>query len=104
MSRYTCVADQEAAGFPVTAACDVAEVSTSGFYDWKAREAAGPTERQLAEDQLVALMREIFNASDGNYGVPRMFKELRRGGVKVNKKRVHRLMRKHGMAGRRDRG
>jgi transposase InsO family protein len=100
VSRYECVADQEAAGFPVTAACAAAEVSTSGFYDWRAREAAGPTERQLAEAQLVELMREIFDASDANYGVPRMFKELRRAGLKVNRKRVHRLMRTHGMAGR----
>lgn len=100
MSRYECVADQEAAGFPVTAACAAAEVSTSGFYDWRAREAAGPTERQVAEAQLVELMREIFEASDGNYGVPRMFKELRRAGLRVNRKRVHRLMRTHGMAGR----
>ena len=49
MSRFECVDDQKAAGFPVTAACEAAGVSTSGFYDWAAREAAGPTERQLAE-------------------------------------------------------
>ena len=100
MTRYRCVDDQKAAGFPVTAACEAAGVSTSGFYDWHAREAAGPTERQLAEAELVELMREIFDASDGNYGVPRMFKELRRGGIVVNEKRVRRLMRLHGMAGR----
>ena len=95
-----CVDDQKAAGFPVTAACKAAGVSTSGYYDWCAREAAGPTERQLAEAELVALMREIFDAADGNYGVPRMFKELRRAGVVLNKKKVHRLMRRNGMAGR----
>lgn len=100
MTRYVCVDDQKAAGFPVTAACEAAEVSTSGYYDWCVREAAGPTERQVAEAELVALMREIFDAADGNYGVPRMFTELRRAGVVVNKKKVHRLMRKHGMAGR----
>ncbi len=53
MSRYACVADQKAAGFPVTKACEIAEVSTSGFYDWLKRQAAGPTERQLADDALV---------------------------------------------------
>ncbi len=100
MSRYECVADQKVAGFPVTKACEVVEVSTSGFYDWCAREAAEPTEREIAEDQLVALMREIFDAADGNYGVPRMHRELRQGGVVVNVKRVRRLMRLHGMAGR----
>jgi hypothetical protein len=100
VSRYRCVDDQKAAGFPVTAACDAAEVSTSGYYDRCAREAAGPTERQVAEAELVALMRAIFESSDGNYGVPRMYTELRRAGLVVNKKRVHRLMRLHGMAGR----
>jgi putative transposase len=100
VSRYACVADQKAAGFPVTAACEVAEVSTSGFYDWLKREAAGPTAREIAEADLVELIREIFDAADGNYGVPRMHRELRSGGVIVNVKRVRRLMRLHGMAGR----
>jgi putative transposase len=100
VSRYRCVDDQKAAGFPVTAACAAAGVSTSGFYDWCQREAAGPTERQVAEAELVALMRAIFEAADENYGVPRMHRELRRAGLVVNKKKVHRLMRKHGMAGR----
>src|ERR687891_1809873 len=99
MTASTC-SDLKAAGFPVTAACEAAGVSTSGYYDRCAREAAGPTERQRAEAELVELMRAIFEAADGNYGVPRMFKELRRSGLTVNKKRVHRLMRRHGMAGR----
>jgi transposase InsO family protein len=45
-------------------------------------------------------MREIFAAADGNYGVPRMHRELRHVGLIVNDKRVRRLMRLHGMAGR----
>jgi transposase InsO family protein len=100
VTRYRCVDDQKAAGFPVSAACDAAGVSTSGYYDWRAREAAGPTERQLDEADLVDLMRDIFEGSDGNYGVPRMHDELRRAGLTVNEKRVRRLMRLHGMAGR----
>ena len=100
MTRYRCVDDQKAAGFPVTAACRAAGVSTSGFYDWRTREAAGPTDRQVAEAELVELMRDIFEGSDGNYGVPRMRDELRHAGLRVNEKRVRRLMRLHGMAGR----
>jgi transposase InsO family protein len=100
VTRYVCVDDQKAAGFPVTAACSAAGVSTSGYYDWCAREAAGPTRRQLAEAELVALMRELFDEADGNYGVPRMYKALRNAGIVVNRKRVARLMRRHGMAGR----
>ena len=100
MRRYACVDDQKAAGFPVTAACAAAGVSTSAYYDHKAREAAGPTRRQLDEAAVVELMGEIFDASDGTYGVPRMHRELRRGGMVVNYKRVERLMRRHGMIGR----
>jgi len=81
-------------------ACEVAEVSASGFYDWCAREEAGPTARQLADADLVALIREIFAAADGNYGVPRVHRELRDNGIVVNIKRVRRLMRRHGLAGR----
>jgi hypothetical protein len=100
VTRYGHVDNQKAAGFPVTVACAAAGVSTSGYYDWAAREAAGPTARQLAEAELVALMRDIFDAADGNYGVPRMYKALRKAGLVVNVKRVARLMRLHGMAGR----
>ena len=100
MKRFACVDDQKAAGFPVTAACEAAEVSTSGYYDWKHRVAAGPSERQIADTRLVELMREIFDTADGNYGVPRMHRALREGGLTVNKKRVHRLMRANGMVGR----
>ena len=100
MTRFRCVDDQKPAGFPVTAACAAAGVSTSGFYDWSTRQTAEPTERQVAEAELVELMRGIFDASDGNYGVPRMHRELRRAEVIVNEKRVRRLMRLHGMAGR----
>jgi putative transposase len=93
VSRYECVDDQKAAGFPVTKACEIVEVSTSGFYDWRAREAAEPTEREIAEAALVALMRDVFDAADGNYGVPRMHRELRDAGLVVNEKRVRRLER-----------
>lgn len=100
MSRYACVDDHKAAGFPVTMACEAAGVSTSGYYDHKARETAEPTPRELADADLVEVMREIHRDSDGSYGVPRMHKELRKRGHVVNRKRVRRLMRRHGLAGR----
>ncbi len=100
MKRYACVDDQKAAGFPVNAACAAAGVSTSAYYEYRQREAAGPTPREVDEARLVELIREIFDASDGNYGVPRMLRELRHGGLVVNHKRVQRLMRKQCMIGR----
>ena len=41
MTRYVGVDDQKAAGFPVSAACEAVGVSTSGYYDWKARGPPG---------------------------------------------------------------
>ncbi len=100
MSRFRCVDDQKAAGFPVSPACEAAGVSTSGYYDWAAREAAGPTARQIADDALIELLRQIHAGSDGNYGVPRLWKELRRAGMVINEKKVRRLMRRAGLIGR----
>lgn len=100
MTRYGCVDDQKAAGFAVTTACEAAGVSTSGYYDWCQRELTGPTDRHVAEADLFELMREIFVAADGNYGVARMHKALRHGGLVINRKRVARLMARHAMAGR----
>ena len=64
MSRYENVDDQKAAGFPVTAACAASGVSTSGFYDWHTRRSAGPTPRQMADEEVVALIGEIYATSD----------------------------------------
>lgn len=48
----------------------------------------------------MTLIREIFEVTGGNYGVPRIHRELHDAGIAVNVKRVRRLMRLHGMAGR----
>ena len=46
-------------------------------------------------------MRELFDDADGNYGVPAdVSRRCATAGVVVNVKRVRRLMRLHGMAGR----
>jgi transposase InsO family protein len=99
VTRYWWVAARKAEGFPITAACKVAEVSTTAFDDWRRREAAGPTDAERAEAALVAAIREIHDETDGTYGEPRMTPELRERGWAVNHKRVERLMRVHGIVG-----
>ena len=99
MTRYRWVAARKAEGFPITMSCAVAEVSRQAFCDWRARSWAGPTRRELAEAELVALMREIHAESDATYGEPRMTEELAHRGRVVNHKRVRRLMRNHGIVG-----
>lgn len=75
-------------------------MSSSRFCDWKTREATGPTSAQADEAKLVEHMKAISDSSDGANEVPRMCRALRNEGFVVNHKRVHRLMRCHGMAGR----
>ena len=52
MSRYRFVSTMKAEGFPVDAACEAAEVSTSAYYEWLQR-AAGPTVAELDEAYLI---------------------------------------------------
>lgn len=99
MTRYCWVAARKAEGFPTTVACQVAGVSRQAFYDWRARDAAGPSEADRVEASLVQEMREIHDEFDESYGSPRMTVELANRGFVVNRKRVERLMRHHGIVG-----
>ena len=99
MTRYRWVLDRKAEGFPFTMACKVAEVSRQAFHDWRKKWAARPTGREVAEARLVIAIREIHADGDGVDGEPRITAELARRGLKVNHKRVERLMRKHGVVG-----
>jgi transposase InsO family protein len=96
---YKWVVDRKAEGFPTAMACRAADVSRQAFYDWQTRVATGPTEAQLDEVALVDEMRVIADDFDGTYGEPRMTVELGNRGYDVNKKRVARLMRAHGIVG-----
>jgi transposase InsO family protein len=57
--------------------------------------------RAIADDALMAHIRISYEASDGRYGAPRVHRELRAQGTRVGPKRVARLMRTHGLVGRR---
>lgn len=103
MTRYRCVDDRKAEGFPVAVACAAAGVSTSAYYAWTTTRRRGPTLRERGEARLVTAIRRIHTASDGTYGTPRVTRQLRRDGHMVNHKRVERLMRAHGIVGHRPR-
>lgn len=96
MSRYRFVSTMKAEGFPIEAACEAAEVSTSAYYDWLARSGA-PSEAEWDEALVVNEMHEIHCHHDDTYGSPRMTTELARRGYCVNHKRVERLMVENGI-------
>jgi transposase InsO family protein len=98
--RVFAFVDRQKATFAIRTLCRVCRVSTSGYYAWAAREAAGPTPAQLVEDDLVVKIRLVHDGSRRNYGEPRITAQLARDGVMVNHKRVCRLMAKAGIRGK----
>ncbi|MCX5182923.1 IS3 family transposase [Streptomyces sp. NBC_00268] len=85
--------------FGVQRICRVLQVSRSGYYRWLAG-AKVRRERQAADDALLVEIREIHTEHKGTYGVRRIHAELRGFGHTINRKRVERLMRRHGIEGR----
>jgi putative transposase len=86
----------EKAQHPVSLLCEVLGVSRSGFHAWLKRT---PSRRWLDDVRLLELIHEIHRDSQGTYGSPRIHAELRARGVRVGRKRVERLMRRHSLSG-----
>ncbi len=101
MTRYRCVDDQKAAGFAVTQACAVMQVSTSAYYGWHAGRAAR-AERERRDAQLLGAIKAIHRAHP-DYGSPRVTVELARRGRPVNHKKVEAMMAAAGIVARRHR-
>lgn len=92
--------DAEKAEWPIEVQCEVFGVSRSGYYAWKARPEAA---RAKEDAQLVVEIKAASKAGRGNYGSPRVHRELRAKGRRVGKKRVERLMRQEGIVARKKR-
>ncbi len=97
MTRAAWVDSRKAEGFEVAAACAVAGISTSAYYNWAGR--GGPSGKDRTDADLVNVVIDIYRAKDKTYGVPRMAAELADRGIEVNHKRIERLMRTNGLVG-----
>ena len=76
----------------VQALCRVLDVAPSGYYEWLKQ----PLSNRAQEDaRLLRLIRASFVASQGIYGAPRVFLDLREAGETCSKHRVARLMREN---------
>ncbi|MEU7605300.1 IS3 family transposase [Streptomyces sp. NPDC041003] len=78
--------------------CDILGLSRSSFYYWR-RTAAARAARQTAVAGLAARIRKVHQDSDGTYGAPGITAELRDEGIRINHKRVARIMRTIGLEG-----
>jgi putative transposase len=72
---------------PLGKLCRLAEVSRAGFYRWRSAEPVADADMEL-RDQIQRIALEF-----PYYGSRRITRELWRSGVRVNRKKVQRLMR-----------
>jgi putative transposase len=70
-------------------------ITRSGYYRWISTGMISP--KLLTDTELLKQIQEIFNTSKQRYGSPRITAELRSKGMLINKKRVARIMKKHGI-------
>lgn len=74
--------------------CEIAEVSRSAYYKWTKRQ---PGAREVENQQLAVSIQQLYTQVDGIYGYRRIAMTINRqrvkdGLMKVNKKRIYRLM------------
>jgi transposase InsO family protein len=77
--------------------CESLGISRSGYYAWCKR---GPSQREEANQALLAQIKQIFQESRQTYGSPRVHAVLQRQEIDGGRHRVARLMRKQGIVAR----
>ena len=74
--------------------CEWLDVSKSGFYEWRSRPQSATARRR---EDLAALIRHVFEDSDGTYGYRRIAAQLARSGIAAGAELVRRIMRELGL-------
>ena len=80
--------------------CRVLEVSRAGYYAWRERK---PSRRAEVDVELLAAIKAAHQRSRSYYGSPRIHTELTSGGIACSRKRIARIMRRHGIVGKKRR-
>ncbi len=88
--------NQQRTQYPVELLCRVLDVSRSGFFAWRRRQAEHRTDpsAQARQDP-----KQVHEQSRRRYGRRRLAHALRARGHCINPKRVRRLMREEGLQG-----
>jgi len=81
----------------VKRACELLKVSRAAYYTHRT---AGPSARVRVDATLTEKIIEVHDESNGTYGTPRIHAELADQGHRHSRKRIARLLRQAGRAGR----
>jgi transposase InsO family protein len=97
VNRFQFVADHQQR-YGVKRLCTVLKLARSSFYYWRST-AASRAARAAADTALIGKIRAVHIVHDTTYGAPRITAELRDNGMRVNHKKVARVMRRFGVQG-----
>lgn len=77
---------------PIKKACEILNVSKSGFYEYLGRR---KSKQQIEREALEGFVLEIFAKHKARYGSRRIKRELETQGIRVSEKRVRKIMLTH---------
>ncbi|MGW0665421.1 IS3 family transposase [Streptodolium elevatio] len=97
MTVHPFIEAERTAGHSVKRACELLKVSRTAYYH---RRTAAPGPRAVRDTELTEQITDAHRASRGSYGAPRVHAVLVRGGARVGRRRIARLMREAGLVGR----
>lgn len=76
--------------YPVSTLCEISGISRSAYYKWVHRE---KSHNELKNEKLLVLIKKVYNERNGILGYRQITIKLRREhNLKVNYKRIYRLM------------
>ena len=97
MNVYPFIEAEQAGKHNVKRVCELFEVSRSAYYQHKT---GAKSRRERVDAQLTEHITAVHAVSKGTYGAPRIHADLAEAGLRHGRKRVARLMRAAGLAGK----
>lgn len=89
--------------WPISLQCEVLRVSASGYFEHIAPRLSKGSSKpggRLSDEAVLAHIKASHAGSKGEYGWPRIWKDLVTKGVRVGKDRIQKLMKLHGIKAR----
>ena len=102
--KYAWIARHKAR-WPIMLACEVLDVSASGYFEhWRKKDADKRSRpvanKRVSNEALLVHIKVIHAEFKEEYGWPKMWKELLARGIRVGKERVRKMMQRHGIKAR----
>ncbi len=78
--------------FSVSRICQVLKVSKSGYYRWLEKP---QSDREKENEYLLEMIKHFHKQSGERYGSPRIYEDIKEGGISCGLNRVARIMKKN---------